>query len=203
MFVVHGVAESPGTRKVLWMLAEMGAQVALVEVDVEKRGTQTPAFLRMNPDGTVPVLDHDGFTVWESNAILVYLSEIATTAALAPKTPQEKAQVAQWMTWEAATLHPALHKAWLIRYHAERGGEDDADGHLTAVEESHRRLRVLDGHLASTGFVLGRFGIADIALGAAVAQGKRAQVPLASYANIDAWLARLHGRAPFVRAHPD
>ncbi len=202
MFVLHGVAESPGTRKVLWMLEEMGERYALVEVDLARRGNQTPAFLRLNPNGTIPVLDHDGFSVWESNACLVYLADMATTVSILPKTTREKAITMQWMMWEATTLHPALHRAWLIRYHADQGADDDPDGHLAAVEDSHRRLRVLDGHLADSAFVTERFGIADIALGAAVAQAQRAQVPLKSYAHVDAWMARLSSRPAFKRTHP-
>ncbi len=75
-----GRANSSNVMKVIWLLEEMRLPYERQDVGGAFGGTDTPDYLAMNPNGVVPTLVEDGFTLWESNAILRYLAA-ATQAA--------------------------------------------------------------------------------------------------------------------------
>src|SRR5271167_901306 len=66
---------SPNPTKVALFLEEAGLPYQPVPVDTRKGQQFKPEFLAINPNGKVPVIDHDGVIVFDSNAILLYLAE--------------------------------------------------------------------------------------------------------------------------------
>lgn len=71
-------------------------------------GHKTPAYLALNPNGLIPVLETPDGPVFETGAIMLWLSEQQDHALMpAPGTP-DRAQALQWMLWLANTVHPAL-----------------------------------------------------------------------------------------------
>src|SRR5690606_7010876 len=70
-------------------------------------GLDTPDFLAMNPNGRVPVLRDEGLTLWESHAIVRYLSAEYGSGLLFPLEPVDRAPVDQWTDWVATTFQPA------------------------------------------------------------------------------------------------
>ncbi len=203
MWTLYGMAISPGTRKTRWALEETGVAYSLVETDLRKGETRTPEFLRLNPNGTIPTLLHEDFPVWETNAIVLYVAETLAGATLLPQSRQERAAVHQWLSWEATSLHEPLHRAWLVKFRASLGMPDDPTAWELAAEAAKKPLGVLDRHLAERNFVAcDRFGVADICLGAAVAQTAQAAIDLSPYPHLQAWLDRLVARPAFARSHP-
>ncbi len=81
-FVVHSVPGSPFGRAVLATLIEKGADFRLQPVD--PRSIKSGPHLALHPFGRVPILEHGGFTLYETQAILRYLDRVLTTPALAP-----------------------------------------------------------------------------------------------------------------------
>ena len=71
---IYGVARSRAFRT-LWMAGELGLDYRLIKVDFADGGTRRPEFLAINPNGHVPVIDDDGFRLWESMAINLYLAK--------------------------------------------------------------------------------------------------------------------------------
>jgi glutathione S-transferase len=89
-------------------LHEVGAPFEPRPVSFHARGTHTPDFLAMNPDGKVPVLLIDGRTLTEVAGILFYLARRFPRAGLLPLGDIEaEAQVVSWMSFIASALHPA------------------------------------------------------------------------------------------------
>ena len=81
---MYTFASSPNCWKVLAVARELSLPVETIPVDLFKGEARTSAFLAKNPNGRVPVLEEDGFVLWESNAILAYLaSRAADPIALA------------------------------------------------------------------------------------------------------------------------
>ncbi len=85
---------APNPTKVALCLEEMGLSYELVPVDTRKGEQHTPSFLAINPNAKVPAIVDDGVTVFDSNAILLYLAEktgkflpgtsLASRASVAP-----------------------------------------------------------------------------------------------------------------------
>src|SRR5438445_3431194 len=74
---IYGVARSRAAR-VLWMAKELGLDYQHIKVDFATGETRAPAHLALNPNGHVPVIDDDGFILWESMAINLYLDRKST-----------------------------------------------------------------------------------------------------------------------------
>jgi glutathione S-transferase len=94
-FIVHSIPGSPFGRTVLAMLEEKGASYRLVPV---APGTfRSPQHLARHPFGRVPVLEHDGFSLYETQAILRYLDRVLPAPALTPADPRRVARMDQVM----------------------------------------------------------------------------------------------------------
>ena len=94
--VLTGLEISVYTRIVRMALAEKYLRYSFVEADPFAEAPD-PALLRMNPFRRVPVLSHDGFAIFETNAILRYLDAAFPEPALVPHTPRAAARMAQVM----------------------------------------------------------------------------------------------------------
>ena len=108
------------------MVEELGVPYELVPVDYVAKQTRTPAFLAINPNGHVPVIDDDGFTLHESMAINHYLIRKHADSPIAPRGLEEEARCLSWSFWvvtevEATALTVLMHgailpaHAWLKR----------------------------------------------------------------------------------------
>ncbi len=164
MLKVLGRVTSINTRKVLWALDEMGAPYEREDWGKPLRDPNVPEFLELNPNAQVPVIIDDGFVLWESHAILRYLSAKAGSG-LWPAEARERALVDQWLSWQSTELNPA----WSYVVQAKlRGNPPNPDP--ARIEASiaawTKTIRILEAHLATTsGFVAnGRFSLADIVL---------------------------------------
>lgn len=88
-------------------LNEVGAAFVPRPLSFRARENRTPAYLALNPEGKVPTLVVDGQPLTEVAAILCYLARTHPEAGLLPRTPLAEAQALSWMSFAAATLHPA------------------------------------------------------------------------------------------------
>jgi glutathione S-transferase len=94
-FVVHNIPGSPFGRAVLATLEEKGASYRVAPV---APGTlKSEAHLALHPFGRIPVLEHDGFRLYETQAILRYLDRVLPSPALTPPDPCAAARMDQAM----------------------------------------------------------------------------------------------------------
>src|SRR4051794_40857709 len=156
-------ARSPNARKVRLFAAELGLSYESIMLDFKAGEYKRPPFLAKNPNGKVPVLDDDGFLLWESPAILRYLARKHPERGFAPSDPQAQARLDQWMFWWASHPEPALMSLateLLIKPFLGKPANDpniigDARASLAHF------LPVLDGALAGKEHVLGALSIVD------------------------------------------
>src|SRR5690606_25220095 len=143
-------------------------------------------FLRLNPNGRVPVI-HDGeLVLYESNAILWYLADKA--GALLPNDAAGRALTVQWLAWQASDLAAACLDPWLAKFYASLGQPFDEAKHREQLERAKGPLSVLDAHLNGRSAVVGTaFGVADIAIAESIGLCEYAGIDLAPYAAIRAW----------------
>jgi glutathione S-transferase len=89
---LYGFDGSPYVRTVKMLLKEKGAEFNQLQVNVMKGEPHSPEHLARNAFGKVPVIDHDGFRVIETAAIMSYLDEVLPGTSLTPKTPRDRAR---------------------------------------------------------------------------------------------------------------
>jgi glutathione S-transferase len=167
MLRVLGRVTSINVRKVLWALDELGLGYSQEDWGLPLRDPKVPEFLALNPNAQVPVLVENGFVLWESNAILIYLAE--REGGLLPEQLELRALALQWLGWQAAELNPPWGYAVnaLIR---KTPGYDDPAKVADSMARWTARMDILEAALtgANTGYIGAGFSIADIALGLSV-----------------------------------
>ncbi len=208
-----GRPTSINVRKVLWLAAELNLAL---DHDASwgsgaGRSTQDPAFLRLNPNGLVPVLiDDDGLVLWESNTICRYLVARQGRDDLLPTQPAARAKVEQWMDWQATELNTAWRAVFMARVRRSAAFMHDETAIRASIASWNRLMRMLDAQLESTGaYVTGpAFTLADIVLGLSTVRWRMTPMddatdePRPALPNVGAWFARLRERAGF-HAHGD
>ena len=90
---VYGVPGSPFMASVLMLLAERGAPFVVEPLAPPQ--LKMPAHLALQPFGRIPVIEHDGFVLYETQAILRYLADVLPGPSLLPSTPQARARMNQ------------------------------------------------------------------------------------------------------------
>jgi glutathione S-transferase len=184
--------ETINGRKACAAAKYVGAPVEFVRVDLRTGEQRKPPFLAKNPNGRVPVLETDGGTLWESNAIMCRLGQ-ATGSDFWPQD-QRQIDVMRWMFWssEHFSRHASrLYFEYLVKPLFGLGGPDAA-----LIEEATGFVRrfgqILDDHLRGRDFLVGdRPTTADFAVGAALPYAEGAKLPLDGFQEIARWKARL------------
>jgi glutathione S-transferase len=195
---LYDFAFSPNSRKVRAVAYELDIAVELVPVDLLRGEQQAPGFLALNPNGRVPVLDDDGFVLWESTAIQRYL---AAGSRLLPTNRRALAEVDRWLAWQLAHLGPAMSKVAferIVKRVTKKGAPDEAMVAIGTAEFA-KFTAILDGALAGKEYVAGALSIADFALAAHYSLADACGLQLAAPA-VESWLARMLARASMQRA---
>jgi glutathione S-transferase len=185
---------STNARRVVLTAAQLGTSLELVVVDFSKGEQKRPEFLRMNPNGWVPVLDDDGFYLHESHAIIQYLADGTPGQTVYPTERRARANLNRWLFWSAQHFQPAIGLLlWerIIKRRMNLGGPDEYE-----VERGERLFGevapILDAQLKGEQWVLGdTLTLADLALSAPLTVMEPAQVRLLPYPNIQSWLGRM------------
>lgn len=159
MIQLFGNPASTCTRKVLTVLAETNTPYELSVIDLSKGEHKQPPHLARQPFGQIPVLDDDGFRMFESRAIARYLDE-KTGGSLTPKSIRERALMNQWQSVEQSNFSPAAMK-FVYHYVFQRPQEQAVlDGANKMVETT---LGAISKSLAETPYLAGnQFSLADI-----------------------------------------
>lgn len=194
---VWGRRDSSNVQKVLWCCAEL--KLEYEQIDAGGRFGRTDGeFLKLNPNGLVPVIEHDGQAIWESNTILRYLSRtFDRDRHLLPAEPQAQAQVEKWMDWQLAQLLPGIAGLFATVVKTPPR-QRDARAIAEAQARAEVALRVMDRHLMTNAFLAGgRFSLADLPCGVLVQRWLDMEIERPAFSHIARWHGELAGRAPF------
>jgi glutathione S-transferase len=108
MLELYNFAESTCSQKVRLCLAEKELKFVDHRVDYSKREQLSPSYLKINPNGVVPTLVHDGRPVIESSVIVEYLDEVFPDPPLAPQNAIDRAAMRAWLRFLDEVPTPAV-----------------------------------------------------------------------------------------------
>lgn len=202
MIDVHYLPSANG-KKVSIMLEEIGLPYRILPYDVVAGEHLTPDFRTINPNGRLPaIVDHEPiggggpFAVFESGAILVYLSDKAG-GALMPPNPRGRSTALQWLIWQVAGFGPMLGQAVHFRKFAPEGQDYSAARYLS---EARRLFSVLDSRLATVDYLAEAYSIADIAVWPWVSAVRPTlDIELEEYPAVGRWFATIAARPAVER----
>ena len=185
-------AATPNGHKVSIALEELGLPYALRVLDLTRLEQKQPSFLAINPNGRIPaIVDHDadGFAVFESGAILIYLAE--KTGRLMPQDARGRSRVMQWLMFQMGGIGPMMGQANVFfRYFPEK-----IQPAIDRYQSECRRLfGVLDGQLRDNDYLAGDYSIADIANWAWVRTHRWSGVGVDEFPHLRRWLAAIRQR---------
>lgn len=199
---VYGRKNSINVQKVLWCCAELVLPFEQIDRGGPFGGTATPEYRAMNPTGRVPTIDDNGFVLWESNAIVRYLSAHYGTGKLSPQDDRARASADRWMDWQLVTLWRGLQPVFinLVRTPPDQRDQKAVEA---ALRESTEHFTLLDAHLKDKRYVNGdTFSMGDIPLGCTAQRWFRLDIPRANLPALAAWYQRLKER-PAFKQHVD
>ena len=149
---IYGVARSRAAR-VLWMAKELGLDYEHIKVNFSTGETRRPELMALNPNGHVPVIDDDGFILWESMAINLYLAKKYGAGGLYPSGLQDEARAWQWSFWGMTEVERPLLTALMNRA-VYPDNQRDAAAADAAEKALAQPLGVLEGALARSANLL-------------------------------------------------
>mgnify|MGYP001173236145 FL=1 len=197
MLKIWGRKDSYNLQKVMWCVAELGIEHVRIDAGGTFGVTNGSEYLAMNPNGRVPTIDDEGFVLWESNAIVRYLSARYGSGTLCPDDAQSRADADRWMTWQSATV--GRNMRGLI--HAMFNPPPEQRDPVTAapmIEIATDHWAILDGQLKGREFVLGQeFTMADIPMGAYALRWFVMDIDRPAMPHLEAWYALLQEREAY------
>ena len=186
MITLYGAPASRAHR-VMWMLKELRIAFDHVPTDFLNGETREEQFLRINPNGRVPVLVDDGRAIFESMAINLYLAR-KSASSFTPADVWQEAQATQWSFWAVTEVEkPLLLAACNKLLFAEHQRSPlELEQMLTRLQ---RPFAVLDAHLTKHHYILGaRFSVADLNIAAMMSLIPLADIGLGDYPAMQTWL---------------
>ena len=185
MITLYGAMASRAHR-VVWMLKELDVPFEHVPTNFMDGSTRKPEFLAVNPNGRVPALDDDGFHLYESLAINLYLAR-KYGGPLAPQGPKEEALATQWSFWVATEVEKPLLLACANRMLFAETSRNEEEAQM-ALAKLDRPMKVLDAHLARQPCLLGeRFTVADLNVATVMDLSPQCGISLAAWPCVQAW----------------
>jgi glutathione S-transferase len=194
MLRIWGRANSINVQKVVWACGELGVPYDRTDAGGAFGIVNSPEYKAMNPNSIVPVIDDDGFILWESNAITRYLAAKHGAGTLWPSDLRVRADADRWMDWQCTEYSPRMRLAFwnLIRTPKEK--QDPA-----AIEESRAgseaMTAILEAALNGRRFIAGdTFTMGDIPIGVAVHRWLGLPIRREGRPALEAYYARIMAR---------
>ncbi|MGH8751183.1 MAG: glutathione S-transferase family protein [Burkholderiales bacterium] len=191
---LHTLTFSSNSRKVVAVARHLNLPLEIVPVDLAQGEQRKPEFLKLNPNGKIPVLVDGDFVLWESIAIMEYLASKKPGTSLWPESPRARADISRWLCWTVAHWGPACGLyLWENMIKKMMGmGAADAARLKEGAAAFQQFATVLDDQLRKNEYLTGtNLTLADFAAAAWIAYSEPAQMPVAPYANIKRWYARI------------
>jgi glutathione S-transferase len=182
---IYGIARTRAFRA-LWMATELGLDYEHIQIEIGAHGARQPDYLAVNPNGRLPAIDDDGFILWESLAINLYLAK--KHGRFYPQTLDGEARAWQWCLWAANEVERAVN-IWSL--HAVRLPPEDRNHEVMAeaLKIMGPPFRVLDAALRPSPYLLGEeFTVADLNVAAVVSRA--IAMDLSATPHLAQWLRR-------------
>lgn len=194
------------------VLAELGTPCERVKLDISMGDTRKPDFLKINPNGRVPAIVHEGTPIWESSAITMYLGEVfGVESKLYPEPGPKRGEAMKWIAWSNVTLAEAGGRLSASLPTSSEGAVQSNSldwvppdqRSASAVEKAKADLvvclKILDGGLEGKSFLLGDYSLVDTHLQGFVGWIGTMEVDLTPFPNVTGWLQRCSERPAIAK----
>lgn len=197
MITIYGSPKSSSGR-CFWTLEEIGLEYATKSIDFQAKEHKSAEFLKVNPNGKVPVLTDGDYKIWESMAINMYLCDEYRPELLG-QTSKERGLSYQWSIWALGDLQTPLIDIFIQLVFVPEERRD-----LSKIEKAKEKLPALldtlENTLKESKYLTGdSFTLADLNTASVVHICEHIKFDLSDYSHIKSWLKMIDERPAFQR----
>ena len=203
MAIVYYYAPMSTAVRTTWAIEELGVPCERVRLDIQKKETKADAYLKLNPNGMVPLLVVDGLPIFESTAILLYLGETyGVDKGLYPPPGLKRAEALRWVVWANVGFYDAIS-----RWARNTASYIPAEQHNAKAAEAAKgdigaAMKILDDALAGKSYLVDdKFSMADLALSSYFGWLMFMGYDYSPHKNVKAWADRCLGRPAAVKTN--
>lgn len=202
-----GRVNSINVQKVLWVLDALEFEYCREDAGLQFTVNKSATYLEKNPNGRVPLLEDNGYRIWESHAICRYLctkrpasvSTIKVADRLYPVDVQKRGQVDQWLDWTLWGINGPM--VTVFRQRVRLAPEQQEAARIAeAEEESRGHLAVADRWLRQSAFLAGdALTLADIGLAPTAYRAEALGLITAELLGVRHWMDRIRAEPGFKK----
>jgi len=198
MLKIWGRNDGSNVIKVLWCLGELGSENERSDWGGPFGGNDDPEYRRKNPNGRLPTLEEDdGFTLWESGAVVRYLCARHSMGNFYPEDLHERASADKWMDWSSINL-ASFNPVYLDQYFRLPESERSDEALAAAVRSATPWLDILNAQLADNAYINGEnLSMADFPAGSIIHRWIHWTPNRPSHPNVEAYYERLLARPAY------
>lgn len=198
MFKIWGRKEGSNVIKVTWCLGEIGVDYERIDWGGSFGGNDDPEYRAKNPNGRLPTLEEeDGFTLWESGAVIRYVCAKYSMGDLYPDDLHARAAADKWMDWSSMNL-AGFNQVFLDQFFRGRKEDRDDAKIAEATKKASAMYDILDAHLAENDYLGGdRLTMADFPAGSLTDRWINWTPNRPAHPNVEAYYERLAARPAY------
>jgi glutathione S-transferase len=187
------------------ILNELDVPCERIKLDIRAGETKKPEFLKINPNGKVPCLVHDGVAMWESAALTAYLGEtFGVERKLYPAPGTKRGEALTWIAWTSVTLGDAVSRYTRNTQDWAPADQKNAAAGKAAADDIASCLKILDTHLTGKQFLLGaEYSVVDAHLCSFSDWLRHMKIDFTPFKSVNAWAARCADRPAYKKAMAD
>lgn len=196
---IYGIPQSRALR-VLWMARELNVPHENVQVHFAK-ARESDELVKANPNARIPAIDDNGFSLYESMAINLYLArKYGAGHDIVPTSIEDEARTIQWSFWVMTEIEKPVLTIMLNTVGMKAA---DAATIAQCTKDLDRPLRVLETELTGKDYILGsKFTVADLNVASVMVWSKTAKLDMTAYPRVADWLSRCMARPAFRAKSP-
>jgi len=197
---IWGRLNSINVQKVLWLCEDLKIPFDRTDAGMQFGVNKTQSFLQLNPNGLVPVIQDNELVLWESHAILRYLSKKHDiTDNFYPKSAHQSAKIDQWLDWYNTTAWPVMRPLFWGFIRTKPEERNLAELEKTRVQMSSI-LNILDYQLKSSTWVAGdHFTVADVPLALIAFRWFNLPIEREAYQHLSRWFKQIELRPGYIK----
>lgn len=202
MLKFYGADLSSPANKVRFVLHALGREYEYIRVRIKEKENRTESFLKLHPAGKIPVIDDEGFVLFESDVIIKYLAKKAASD-LYPQEVNQQAIVDQWMSFVSVHINAAMGRVLFNRVFAPFAKVAVDERSLQDGETFLKKfLPIVDSQLSQYAFLVGdNLSLADMTLLATLDPAEICGIDLSVYKNISLWRQKAQAQEYYTKCY--
>ena len=179
------------------LLSHLGVEYEKIRVELFEGEHKSDSFTKLNPNQKIPVLIDGDYTIWESNAVVLYIAKKLSPNSYFPEDPKGFGTTVQWTVFGKTSIDPFLA---VSRYYLKFLGDGNYDKEAleTLQQQGRNSLRIMDDHLSSNDFLAGGYSVADMCCYPYILLADEGGVDIEEFPNVERWCKSIEGQKGYI-----